>query len=75
MQNCQNFRWPVAYVRRELTARPWAKNSAQRASNTSRGGRGAGTAETRWEVGRRMEEAGGTPENEDGIVHQLAVRI
>ena len=22
------------------------------------------------EVGRRMEEAGGTPENEDGIMHQ-----
>ena len=35
----------------------------KRASNTSRGGCGAVTAEARWEVGRWMEEDGGTPEN------------
>ena len=35
-----------------------------------RRGCGAGTAEALWEMGRRMEEASGTPENEDGIVHQ-----
>ena len=25
LQNCQNFRWPVAYVHLELTAIPWGQ--------------------------------------------------